>query len=218
MKRLLLCCVVLITFAASAEAQGLGFGVQGDLINFNLGTVKTNVTLPGAGSAVDFSTLFEQIYGLGYGGGAHIDVDLGLLAFRISGDYVSISPDKQKYQSLLGSLGFQFVVDGGKIEIWQANANAKFTIFPLPVVHVYLTGGGGVVQLHMNDASLSFNGLPLTTIKGIPTQTKPTLNAGAGVDFKLGKIALFAELKVNFILTEGKSSSEVPLATAGITF
>ena len=218
MKRFLLCTVVLITFAASADAQGFGFGIQGDFINFNLGSVKTNVTLPGAGTPVDFSALFEQIYGIGYGGGIHLDYDLGFLAFRVQGDYISLSPDKQKYQSLLGTLGFQFLVDGGKIEIWQANANAKFNIFPLPVVHIYLTGGAGVVQLHMNDASLSFNGLPLTTIKGIPTQTKPTLNAGAGVDFKLGKIALFAELKVNYILTEGKSSSEVPLATVGLTF
>jgi len=218
MKRIILCCAVLLTFAASAGAQGIGFGIQGDLINFNLGAVQTSVTLPGAGSPVDFSSLFEQIYGLGYGGGIHFDVDLGLLAFRVSGDYISLSPDKNKYQSLLGTLGYQFLVDGGKIEIWQANANLKFNILPLPVVKVYLTGGAGVVQLTMHDATLSFNGQKITTIAGIPKQTKPTLNAGAGVDFKLGKIALFAELKVNFILTEGKSSSEVPLATVGLTF
>jgi opacity protein-like surface antigen len=218
MKRVILLCVVIAAFAASAEAQKVGFGVQGDFVNFNFGVAQTQVQLPGAGSSVDFTSLFEQIYGLGYGGGAHLDVDLGLIAFRLSGDYIMLSPDKQKYQSLLGALGLQFTVDGGRIDIYSGNVNLKFNILPLPVVHVYLTGGGGVVQLKMNDASLLFNGVKLATVKAFDTQTKPTLNAGAGVDLKLGPVALFAELKVNFIMTTGKTSSEVPLATVGITF
>jgi hypothetical protein len=70
----------------------------------------------------------------------------------------------------------------------------------------------------MNDATLSLGAFKLATVKAFDTQTKPTLNAGAGVDIKLGPIALFAELKVNFIMTTGKTSSEVPLATVGLTF
>jgi opacity protein-like surface antigen len=218
MKRVILFFAVLAVFTASAGAQGIGFGVQGDLVNFNFGVAQTKVLLPGAGSSVDFTSLFEQIYGLGYGGGIHFDVDLGLLAFRLSGDYIMLSPDKQKYQSLLGALGLNFTVDGGRIDIYSGNVNLKFNVLPLPVVHVYLTGGAGVVQLKMNDASLLLNGVKLATVKAFDTQTKPTVNAGAGVDIKLGKLALFAELKVNFILTEGKTSSEVPLATVGLTF
>jgi hypothetical protein len=71
----------------------------------------------------------------------------------------------------------------------------------------------------MADATLSYNGIPLPiSVKAFDTQTKPTLNAGAGVDIKLGPVALFAELKLNFIMTTGKTSSEVPLATVGVTF
>jgi len=70
----------------------------------------------------------------------------------------------------------------------------------------------------MNDATLSLGTFKLATVKAFDTQTKPTLNAGAGVDIKLGPVALFAELKVNFIMTTGKTSSEVPLATVGLTF
>lgn len=219
MKRVALCFVVLVTFAASAGAQGIGFGVQGDFVNFNFGVAQTKVAIPQSGTSIDYTSLFENIYGLGYGGGIHFDVKLGIIAFRLSGDYIMLSPDKAKYGSLLSSPGFQFTVDGGRIDIYSGNVNLKFSILPLPVVHVYLTGGGGIVQLKMNDASLSLNGTKLPiTIKAFDTQTKPTVNVGAGVDLKLGSLALFAELKVNFIMTEGKTSSEVPLATVGLTF
>jgi len=218
MKRVILCCVALVTLAASAGAQGLKFGIQGDFVNFNLGLAQTKVTIPQSGTTVDYSTLFKDIYGLGYGGGIHFDVDLGLIAFRLSGDYIMLSPDKSKYQPLLGSLGSSFTVDGGRIDIYSGNLNLKFNLLPLPVIHVYATAGAGLVDLKVNEATVKFAGITLTNIKPFDTQTKPTVNAGAGVDLKLGPVALFAELKVNFILTSGKTSSEVPLATLGITF
>jgi opacity protein-like surface antigen len=217
MKRVILFCAVLVALTASAGAQGLRFGVQGDFVNFNLGVAQTNVQIPQVGS-LDVSSLVKDIYGLGYGGGIHFDVDLGLLAFRLSGDYIMLSPDKAKYQSLLGPLGSQVTIDGGRIDIYSANLNLKFNILPLPVIHVYVTGGGGFVDIKMNDATLSLGTFKLATVKAFDTQTKPTLNAGAGVDIKLGPVALFAELKVNFIMTTGKTSSEVPLATVGLTF
>ncbi|HTO93915.1 MAG TPA: hypothetical protein VMM80_06065, partial [Bacteroidota bacterium] len=135
MKRVILCCVALVTLAASAGAQGLRFGIQGDFVNFNLGMAQTNVVIPQSGTTVDYSTLFKEIYGLGYGGGVHFDVDLGLISFRLSGDYIMLSPDKSKYQPLLGALGSSFTVDGGRIDIYSGNLNLKFNILPLPVIH-----------------------------------------------------------------------------------
>ena len=217
MKHVLLLCAVLVAFTASAGAQGVGFGVQGDFVNFNLGVASPSVQIPQVGT-LDVSSLVTQIYGLGYGGGIHFDVNLGLVAFRLSGDYIMLSPDKQKYQSLLGPLGSQVTIDGGRIDIYSGSVNLKFNLIPLPVIHVYVTGGAGMVDIKMNDATLSLGAFKLATVKAFDTQTKPTLNAGAGVDLKLGPIALFAELKVNFIMTTGKTSSEVPLATVGLTF
>jgi opacity protein-like surface antigen len=217
MKHVLLLCAVLVAFTASAGAQGVGFGVQGDFVNFNLGVASPSVQIPQVGT-LDVSSLVTQIYGLGYGGGIHFDVNLGLVAFRLSGDYIMLSPDKQKYQSLLGPLGSQVTIDGGRIDIYSGSVNLKFNLIPLPVIHVYVTGGAGVVDIKMNDATLSLGAFKLATVKAFDTQTKPALNAGAGVDLKLGPIALFAELKVNFIMTTGKTSSEVPLATVGLTF
>ena len=217
MKRVILFCAVLVAFTASAGAQGLRFGVQGDFVNFNLGVAQTNVQIPNVGS-LDLSSMVTKIYGLGYGGGLHFDVDLGLVSFRLSGDYIMLSPDKAKYQSLLGPIGSQVTIDGGRIDIYSGNLNLKLNILPLPVIHVYVTGGAGFVDIKMNDATLSLGTFKLATVKAFDSQTKPTLNAGAGVDLKLGPIALFAELKVNFIMTSGKTSSEVPLATVGLTF
>ena len=217
MKRFILLCGVFAACTASAGAQGIGFGVQGDFVNFNLGVAQTNVQIPQVGT-LDVSTLVKDIYGLGYGGGIHFDVNLGLIAFRVSGDYIMLSPDKAKYQSLLGPIGSSVLVDGGRIDIYSGNVNLKFNILPLPVIHVYVTGGAGLVDIKMNDATLSLGTIKLATVKAFDTQTKPTLNAGAGVDIKLGPLSLFAELKVNFIMTEGKTSSEVPLATVGLTF
>ena len=217
MKRVILFCAVLVALTASAGAQGLRFGVQGDFVNFNLGVAQTNVQIPQVGS-LDVSSLVKDIYGLGYGGGIHFDVDLGLVAFRLSGDYIMLSPDKAKYQSMLGPIGAQVTVDGGRIDIYSGNLNLKLNILPLPVIHVYVTGGGGFVDIKMNDATLSLGTFKLATVKAFDSQTKPTLNAGAGVDIRLGPVALFAELKVNFIMTTGKTSSEVPLATVGLTF
>ena len=50
MKRVILFCAVLVALTASAGAQGLRFGVQGDFVNFNLGVAQTNVQIPQVGS------------------------------------------------------------------------------------------------------------------------------------------------------------------------
>jgi hypothetical protein len=91
-------------------------------------------------------------------------------------------------------------------------------VIPLPVVSIYATGGGGVVYLKATDATVFYQGAKVTTVPAPDPQTKAALNAGAGADFKLGGVTLFAELKVNWILTEGETSTMVPLGTLGITF
>ncbi|MDH3251838.1 MAG: hypothetical protein OEM41_03545, partial [Ignavibacteria bacterium] len=83
MKWFILCSALFIAVPASAQAPSIEFGVQGNLTNFNLGGQ------------------LEQIYGLGYGGGIHFDVSLGILSFRLTADYITLSPDKDKYRSLL---------------------------------------------------------------------------------------------------------------------
>jgi opacity protein-like surface antigen len=135
-----------------------------------------------------------------------------------------LSPDKGKYQTFLArfvgpAVASGITIDGGRIDVYSTNLNAKLDVLPLPVIHVYATGGVGYVRLSSTDAKLNFNGLPAIAVSApVQTQSKPSVNAGAGVDLDLGPITLYGEVKVTWILTEGKTSTEVPLGTVGITF
>ena len=217
MKKLILCCLVLVAFTASSQAQ-VKFGIQGDVTNFTIGNF-TNTVSVGSG---DLSGAFQDIYGLGIGGGIHLDINLLILKIRISGDYLSLSPDKSKYQALLvkylGAGANAITIDGGRINIWSGSANVKLPIIPLPVISVYVTGGVGVVSLTMADVTVNYNGQKITGFPGLATQTKPAANAGAGVDLSLGGISLFGELKITWVFTDPKTSTAVPFGTVGITF
>ena len=216
MKYFVLCCTVLIAFSASAQVSA-GFGVQGDAINFNLGNVAspTNVTLG------NFTGDIKDIYGIGYGGGIHFDVKMPILSFRVSGDYLTLSPDKNKYTDLLrpflGGAASAINIDGGKIDIYSVSANLKLTLIPLPVIGIYATGGAGYVRVNVADAKVTFNGLPLTTLK-VEAQNKPAANAGAGVDLSFGGLTLYGELKITWIFTDPKTSTAIPYGTVGLTF
>jgi len=86
------------------------------------------------------------------------------------------------------------------IKLISGTANVKFPLLPLPVVKPYLTGGVGLARLSVGDAN----------------ETNPSFNVGAGVDFSL-IITAFAEVRYNWILTEGESTGYIPL-TVGVTF
>jgi len=205
MKYVVLSLALLIALSTPAVAQ-VHFGVQADASNFNFGNEALN-----------------NIYGLGVGGGAHMDFKLPLLGFRLSGDYLSLSPDKSKYQNyaapIIGAAAASaLTIDGGRIAIWSATLNVKLDILPLPVVHIYATGGGGYVHISSNDATVNFSGTTYPVKAPVENQGKASVNAGAGVDLGLGPVSLFGEVKIVWILTEGKTSTQVPLGTIGITF
>jgi len=206
MKHLVLCCALLLAFSASAQIPGpsVAFGVHGNLTNTNL-----------VGD-------FKEIYGLGYGGGVHFDLKLGVLSLRLSGDYISLSPDNTKYQAFLaryfGSAASGITIEGARIDVFSGNLNAKVGLVPLPVVTIYATGGAGLVNLGVADAKVVINGTTAAQVPGIDKQTKPSINAGAGLDIHLGGLTLYGEVKVNWIMTEGETSTQVPLATVGLTF
>jgi opacity protein-like surface antigen len=205
MKYLILCCAILIAFSTSVQAQPVAFGIHGNVVNFN------------------FTGDFKDVYSLGYGGGAHLDFHLPILTLRLSGDYITISPDKEKYKDLLAqyigaAAAAGVTVDGLRINVISGSLNLKLPVVPLPVVSIYATGGAGVVRLSATDATVSLNGAPLTTVKAPEAQTKPSLNAGAGIDINFGGMTLFGEVKITWILTEGQTSTMVPLGTVGLTF
>jgi opacity protein-like surface antigen len=217
MKRLLLFCAL---FAAlSASAQTIGFGVHGNMINSNINAKLKQIAgvTPSTGQ---LEVALDQVYGLGFGGGVHFDIGLSVLSIRISGDYITLSPDKDKFKTYVQQvvpLPVQFV-SGGKVDMISGNANAKLVILPLPVFKPYITGGAGLANVKATDVTLSLGSLTLAPITILKNQTVGTFNAGAGVDLVFGKIAVFGEIKVNWLMIEEGTSTMVPIITAGITF
>jgi len=219
MKYFVLCCALLIAFSPFAQAQSAGFGVQGDVINFTIGNFSNPINVSTGG---DFTGDLKSIYGLGVGGGVHLDLKLPILSFRVSADYIALSPDRDKYMTLLknyfGSAASAVTIDGGRIDIYSASVNLKLQVVPLPVVSIYATGGVGLVRVSVSEIKVTFNGLTAAKFPAVEPQTKPAANAGAGVDISLGGLTLFGELKVDFIFTDPKTSTAIPFATVGLTF
>ena len=217
---ILFCSVILVTVSTSAQTPGVSvdFGVQGDVISSNINAVLRNAAGVAPGT---YELALEEVYGLGLGGGVHLDVNLGLLSFRVYGDYISLSPDKDKFanavQTYFPGADIQFI-EGGRIEMYSGSVNLKFTILPLPVIKPYLTGGGGYTHVKTTPAKLKFGTLDIPEFEILKEQNVGTLNAGAGVDLGLGPITLFGEIKLNWLFIEEGTSTFVPIGTVGLTF
>lgn len=208
MKRLQMF-VALVSIPGAVMAQSLGFGVHG---NFTLSNLP--------GPTVEGSRSLQDAYGTGIGGGAHLDVSLVMVSFRLSGDYMKYSLDEEKFRSfyadVFGGAVSQIAVDGGGLSIFSLSANGKMNILPLPIVTPYLTGGVGLAWLSTDEAKTSIAGVAGRTFPSSSSGGKTSLNLGVGADINLG-VALFVEAKYVWILTDGGKSSYVPV-TIGVTF
>jgi opacity protein-like surface antigen len=194
---------------AATVTPKLGFGVHG---HFSLGSLP--------GPAIDGTSALQDAYGPGYGGGAHLDVSLVNLGFRLSGDYVTYALDEERfrdsYRDVFGGAVEQLGVDGGGLGIASFAASGKLTLVPLPVVRPYLTGGAGLAWLSVEEAKTSIAGVPGRTFPSSRQSGKTCLNLGAGVELSLG-VTLFAEARYVWLLSEGETSTFVPV-TLGVTF
>ncbi len=205
---------------AQESGTSVDFGVHGNIISSDINAVLREIAgLPAPSGTYEIA--LEEVYGLGLGGGLHLDVDLGLLTFRLSGDYVTLSPDEEKFADAIqlyfpgASLTF---VEGGKIEMISGSLNAKLVVLPIPAVRPYITGGGGLTYLKTTKVKLLFNGVPIPDFEILKAQTVPTLNAGAGLDLELGPVTLYGEIKVNWLFIDEGNSTFIPIGTVGVTF
>ena len=215
MRALALCSLLFIAVSSPAQpvvgglAPSVHFGVQAEFTNANF-----------PGPQVNGSTALKDVYGAGFGGGAHLDVEFAMLSLRLSGDYLSFSPDNDKYrqglESVIGTAAGQFTVSGGGITVLSGNINAKMAILPLPLIKPYLTGGIGLARLSVEDANITQNGAVTKSFPGFSSDTKTMFNLGAGVDGSIG-VTLFLEVKYTWVMTDPKTSTLVPIQI-GITF
>ena len=218
MKRLLLVCALLMS--TMAWAQSVGFGVHGNMINSNINAKLKEIAGITPSTGV-LQVALDEVYGLGLGGGVHFDINMSILSIRISGDYITLSPDKDKFQSYVQQsvpgLPVKFV-DGGKVDMISGHANAKLFLLPLPVFKVYATGGAGLANVKATKVTLSLGNTNLSPVAILKDQTVGTFNAGAGLDIELGGVTVFGEIKVNWIMLEEGTSTYIPIITAGLTF
>jgi opacity protein-like surface antigen len=209
--------VAALCMATAAVAQPVVGGFV-PTVDFGAHVNFMNANFPGP--TINGTTALDDVYGAGFGGGVHLDVQLAMLSLRISGDYLKFSPDNEKYQQsledLIGTAAGQFTIEGGGITMWSGNLNAKMAILPLPVIKPYLTGGVGFASISADDAKVMQNGVATKAYPGFPSETKTMWNVGAGVDFSIG-VTLFLEVKYVWIMTDPETSTLVPV-TIGITF
>ena len=208
MKRLLpLLCLAALTASPAISAIPIGFGVHGNYASLN-------VPEP-----------LKPAYGAGFGGGAHVDFRFGVATVRVNGDYISFGLDQDAYRDLLfnasggeaaGIVKSAIGVDGGRISILSFGANGKFNL-PNKGVSPYAIVGLGSATLSMSDLSVTYQAAPVPGVSAAETVTKFMVNAGAGVDFPLGTVALFVEVKYTWIFTEEEKSTYFPV-TVGVTF
>ena len=210
MKRYaLICTIFFLSSTAFALGPSISFGVHANFTNANF-----------PGPAVGGSDALKDVYGSGFGGGAHLDVNTMIMSIRFSGDYLRFSPDNSKYQAALanyiGVAASQFSVDGGGITYWSLTANAKLPILPLPVISPYITGGIGFGIVSVDDAKILQNNVETKQFPGFSSESKTAFNLGAGVDLNIG-ITLFLEVRYTWVMTDPKTSTLVPVSI-GITF
>jgi len=184
---------------------------------FSAGSIKFGLQANVA--SLNAAEPLNEAYGFGYGGGAHFDITFVLFSFRLTGDYISFSPDEQKYKTIVGRLipGFSasgLSLEGGRISVLSFAANVKLGL-PLPFVSPYVTAGGGIANLSASDLTVKYQGVVFAA-PAPKSETKSSVNVGIGVDLNV-IVTLYIEAKYTVIFTEGESSSYVPV-TIGITF
>ncbi|MGA9116021.1 MAG: outer membrane beta-barrel protein [Bacteroidota bacterium] len=192
-------------------AAGAPAGAQAPEVRFGLQATGASINVQGP---------LQEAYGPGFGGGVHLDVEIGPWSVRAVGDYMRFSPDNAQYRTILarwgGGSAEAYTLSGGEMTIISAGVNLQGDLLPLPVFSPYLTGGGGLGRITVADASVSYNGAPVGSVPGLSSETRASANVGAGVKLSLG-VDLYLEARHTWIFTEGESSTYIPVSL-GITF
>lgn len=212
MKRIPILLAFVVMLSAPLMAAGpLGFGLH-----------ATGATLRAPDPLGD-------VYGGGFGGGAHVDLNIiPLINLKFSGDYMTFSPDLGKYGEVAAVLAANagkvpkgtpaslFNVDGGRFSVLAFSVNGKFGL-GLPLISPYATLGGGMATTSITDVHVQYQGQRMGVIPGLQGETKTTANIGIGADLNLIALKLYAEAKYVWIFTSGETTGYIPI-TVGVTF
>jgi len=206
----LLFALTLVSPHAFALGPGFAFGVHA---NF------TSSSFPGP-SVSGVNQQINSAYGVGWGGGVHVDANLMVFSLRLTGDYIHYAIDESKFRDsfrpLFGAAVDQMSISGGGLGIIALAVNGKMPLLPLPVITPYLTGGIGLAWVNRDEVTTSITGFTGNRFPSSSQGGKTTVDLGLGVDVKIG-IALFVEVKYGWIFTDVATSTYVPVSI-GVTF
>jgi len=206
MKLLLAAALCLVLAASTASAIGFGGGVHGGM------------------SISTFPKEVKDYYGTGFGFGAHGDLKvLAFLTARLNFDYHMFSSDKNKIIDEVakanGVATSDLTMEGFNASIMGITLNGigkvpvgKSTVTPYGLV------GLGMHILSISDPKLTYQGQDVTSqvFNKTETETKFGINFGAGAEFRIAAVTLFAEVKYVIIFTENENTSHIPI-TIGVT-
>jgi len=207
--------VILVAGALSislAQAQDVGFSAG-----------------PQAGIAISaFEQNWKDFYGIGYGGGAHIDADIvRFFTARLNIEYYTFASDKEKLKPALaaefGILPSNIAsLSGGNISAFIVALEAIGKIPTKSLVTPYALFGFGIHTISLSDLSGSDKSGRSATLSASDVNfnggTKFGLDFGLGFEFRLNRtVSLTTEFKYVLVFTENNSNAAMPI-TIGANF
>ena len=189
--------------------------------------VTVSLGLHGGPAISAFEDLISDFYTIGFGGGAHVDVNVApFFTLRLNGEYFTFSSDKEKLKAAIApQFGLQpsdiSDAGGGAINVVIVTLNALGKIPTKSAVTPYGLFGFGIHSISLSDLTGTVMGQSGTITAddiGFKEGTKFGLDFGFGLEFQASKTAnISVEFKYVLVFTENNSNGAMPI-TLGASF
>jgi opacity protein-like surface antigen len=179
---------------------------------------------PQAGIAISaFEDNWKDFYGIGYGGGAHVDADIAkFFSARLNIEYYTFASDKDKIKPIAAAeFGIPVAnitsISGGNVSAFIVAMEALGKIPTKSPVTPYALFGLGIHSLSLSDLSGSDKAGRSATLTADQVKfdggTKFGLDFGLGFEYKIDSfVSLTAEFKYVLVFTANNSNGAMPIA------
>ena len=184
---------------------------------------------PQAGIAISaFEETWKDFYGIGFGGGAHVDADIvRYFSARLNIEYYTFASDKDKLKPLLapefGITASDIAsLSGGNISAFIVAMEAIGKIPTKSMITPYALFGLGIHSISLSDLSGSDKAGRSATLTSDDVKfdggTKFGIDFGLGFEFRVTRdVALTVEFKYILVFTENNNNAAMPI-TVGANF
>ena len=203
MKRFLGVLLILALATSGSKAQvRWGFGAQGGV------------------SISSFEKDIKDYYGLGFGGGVHVDAELNkYFTGRFQFDYHMFSSDKDKLSGQIaqnsGVPASDVKVEGWNVSIMGIYLNALGKLPTGSAFVPYALAGVGMNIVGQSDPKVTYQGQDVTSqvFSKPESKTKFGIDFGAGADYAVSKnVCIGLEFRYVLIFTENNSNAHMPIS------